>query len=143
MRNKKVYVKEDSKVKKYNCTLYDKTLCNISKICKNSGYVNLYNLISLILKSDSTKHFSYALNNLITYYPENKVENEIKEKVLYSIWLLNENKNIDLEKFFLNLEYQMDKKELTYYCDDTKLSKEIVNLPYKSYFKQMGTNSNK
>lgn len=137
MKSKKIYVKDEFRIKKFNCVIYDKNLKQISIISKVKGYINLYNIINVILKSSSTKHFSYAINSLINYNTQYEEEKELKDKAIYTIWLLNENNNLDFEKCILNIEYKMDKKEITYSDDENVFSKEIINLPYKSYFKEM------
>lgn len=132
MRSKKIYVKHDYIVDKYNCYIYDKGLEKILINCEENSFFHLYKVIDNVLKSKNTTEFSSNVNELINYNYKNDVEKKLLDKAIFCIVLNNKNNNFDLKKILLNLDYKFDLNSVTYYSDEIILSENIRKLPYRS-----------
>lgn len=135
MKKKNIYVKDNFKVEKRKSYIYDASLNKLSKKAGIEGYEELAILIKMILTASNKMELSYAINNLVNYYPKNEVDKDIKEKCVFCI-LLDSKKKFDLTAFLLTLEYKFDLNTSYYeFNDEIIFSDKIINIPYKSSFR--------
>lgn len=129
MKEKVIYAKQDSEINRFICIANDFNLKYISDECVHKGYDVLASLINLFLNATSKLHLSYAMNNLINYVPESEIDCELFSKVISNIYLIKQNKILDLNKF-LFIYYQTNLFNQKHKFKDMDETNKNIDIPY-------------
>ena len=127
---RKIYVKEDFKVKKYKVKINSINLINISKRCLEYGYSDLARIIYNVINEKNKLNLSRYVNDLIEYKSNDKREIKLKEYAQLNIILIKDIEGIDYNKIYLNMLYQFDLMDASYVSDNSLFSEEIQSIPF-------------
>ena len=130
MKRRKIYVKEDFKVKKYKVKINSLNLINLSKKCLEYGYNNLAGIIYNIVNENNKLRLSGYINDLIEYETTEEKEKKLKDYALLNIMLLKKVDGLDYNRIYLDMLYQFDLMDAYYISDNNAFTEEIQHIPF-------------
>jgi len=127
---RKIYVKEDFKVKKYKIKINSTNIINISKRCLEYGYSDLARILYGIVSEKNKLNLSRYVNDLVEYESNDKRKTRLKEYALLNIILIKGIEGLDYNKIYLDMLYQFDLMDAYYISDNALFSEEIQSIPF-------------